>query len=96
MDTRLKYQSIVKDALQNHADYRAALPDAYTSQVIFDDDRGQYLVLDIGWNGDKYLHATPIHISLIGDKVWIQFDDTEEGIATDLMKTAITIVQWVK
>ena len=62
MDTQLKYQSIIKDVLQNHADYRAALPDGYTSQVIFDDVREQYLVLDLGWNGDKYLHATPIHL----------------------------------
>ena len=30
MDTRLKYQSIIKRVLQNHADYRATLPDGYT------------------------------------------------------------------
>ncbi len=29
MDTRLKYQSIIKSVLQNHADYRATLPDGY-------------------------------------------------------------------
>ncbi|MES1024418.1 XisI protein [Gloeocapsa sp. BRSZ] len=90
MDTRLRYQSIIKGVLQNHAAHRATLPDGYTSQIVFDDERGQYLILDLGWNGDKYLHATPIHISLSGDKVWIQYDDTEEGIATDLMKAGIS------
>ncbi|MBD2445647.1 XisI protein [Nostoc sp. FACHB-152] len=90
MDTRLKYQSIIKYVLQNHADYRATLTDGYTSEVVFDDERGQYLLLDMGWNGDKYLHATPIHISLIGGKVWIQYDDTEEGVATDLMAEGIS------
>jgi XisI protein len=90
MDTQLKYQSIVKQVLQNHADYRAALPDGYTSEPIFDDERGQYLVLDMGWHGDKYLHATPIHISLIDDKVWVQYDDTEEGVATDLMAAGVS------
>jgi XisI protein len=89
MDTQLKYQSIIKSVLQNHANYRASLPDGYTSQVIFDDERGQYLVLDLGWNGDKYLHATPIHLSLIGDKVWVQYDDTEEGVVTELMEAGI-------
>ena len=77
MDTRLKYRNIIKRVLQNHADYRAMLPDGYTSQPVFDDERGQYLVLDMGWNGDRYLHSTPIHISLVGDKVWVQCDDTE-------------------
>jgi len=79
MDTRLKYQGIIKTVLQNHANYRATLPDGYTSQVIFDDERGHYLVLDFGWSGNKYLHATPIHLSLVVDKVWIQCDETEEG-----------------
>ena len=83
-------QVLVKQVLQNHADYRAMLPDSYTSQPIFDDERGQYLVLDRGWHGDKYLHATPIHISLIDDKVWVQFDDTEEGVATALMAVGVS------
>ena len=75
MDTPLKHQEIIKRVLQNHAEYRTALPDGYTTQVLFDYERGQYLVLDIGWSGDRYLHATPIHLSLIGGKIWIQCDD---------------------
>jgi len=90
MDTRLRYHNIIKSILQNHADYRASLPDGYTSQVVFDDERGQYLALDMGWHGDRYLHATPIHLSLVGDKVWVQFDDTEEGVATDLMAAGVS------
>ncbi|MEH2163613.1 MAG: XisI protein [Nostoc sp.] len=90
MDTRIGYREIIKNILQSHADYRASLLDAYNSQVIFDDERGQYLVLDIGWNGDRYLHSTPIHLSLIGDKIWIQYDDTEEGIANDLTGAGVS------
>ena len=89
MDTQLKYQQIVKTILQNHAEYRASLPDGYTSQVICDDERGQYLVLDMGWKNDQYLHATPIHLSVIGNKIWIQYDDTEEGVASDLMAAGV-------
>lgn len=47
------------------------------------------LVLDIGWNDDKYLHTTPIHLDWIGNKIWIQYDDTEEGIATDLLEAGV-------
>ncbi|NET74499.1 MAG: XisI protein [Sphaerospermopsis sp. SIO1G2] len=43
----------------------------------------------IGWNNDKYLHATPIHIDMIDGKIWIQYDDTEEGIANDLIAAGI-------
>jgi XisI protein len=89
MDTQLKYRDIIKSILQSHANYRAEFPDGYTSQTLFDDERGQYLVLDIGWNGDNYLHTTPIHLSLINDKIWIQCDDTEEGVSTDLVEAGV-------
>ena len=89
MDTRLRYQEIIKTILQEHANFRNTIPDGYHSQMLFDDERGGYLVLDIGWNGDKYLHATPIHLDLIGDKIWIQYDDTEEGVATDLLAAGV-------
>ncbi|MFM6011583.1 MAG: element excision factor XisI family protein, partial [Dolichospermum sp.] len=55
MDTKLKYQEIIKRILTENAEYRASIPDGYTSQVLFDDERGHYLVLDMGWNNDKYL-----------------------------------------
>ena len=89
MDTQLKYQTIIKRVLQEHLNYRVTLPDDYTSQIIFDDERGRYLVLDMGWNSDNYLHATPIHISLLDGKVWVQYDDTEDGVATDLVSAGI-------
>src|SRR4028118_781504 len=89
MDTRVKYQEIIKTILQEHANFRNTIPDGYHSQLLFDDDRGGYLVLDIGWNDDNYLHATPIHINLIDGKIWIQYDDTEEGVATDLLAAGI-------
>lgn len=58
--------------------------------MVFDDVNGRYLVLDIGWNGDKYLHTTPIHLDLVDNKIWIQYDDTEEGVATDLMEAGVS------
>ena len=89
MDTRLKYQEIIKTILQEHANFRNTIPDGYHSQLLFDDERGGYLVLDIGWKEDNYLHATPIHINIIGEKIWIQYDDTEEGVATDLLAAGV-------
>jgi len=89
MDPRLRYQQIIKTILQEHANYRNTIPDRYHSQLLFDDERGGYLVLDIGWNDDNYLPATPIHINLIDGKIWIQYDDTEEGVATDLLAAGI-------
>jgi XisI protein len=58
MDIKLKYQEIIKSILTETAEYRASIPDAYNSQVLFDDEHGRYLVLDIGWSNDKYPYIT--------------------------------------
>lgn len=89
MDTQLSYVKIVKTLLKQHAEYRTNIPDTYKSCVLFDDEHQRYVVLDIGWQGDKYLHATPIHIDIIQNKIWIQFDDTEDGIASELVELGI-------
>ncbi len=43
----------------------------------------------MGWYGDNYVHHAPIHLELIADKIWIQADDTEEGVATDLLEAGV-------
>ncbi|MBV7334817.1 XisI protein [Chloroflexi bacterium TSY] len=35
------------------------------------------------------MHHTPIHIDIIDGKIWIQYDDTEEGVATDLVEAGV-------
>ncbi|WP_228044081.1 XisI protein, partial [Dolichospermum sp. LEGE 00246] len=75
--------------LTETAEYRASISDGYNSQVLFDDEHGRYLVLDIGWSGDQYLHTTPIHVDLIDHKIWIQYDDTEEDITNDFIAAGV-------
>jgi hypothetical protein len=63
MDTKLKYPEIIKSILTKVAEYCASIPDRYNSQVLFDDEHGRYLVLDIGWNDDQYLQGIFVAIS---------------------------------
>jgi hypothetical protein len=35
MDTRLKYQEIIKTVLQEHANFRNTIPDGYHSQLCY-------------------------------------------------------------
>ncbi len=88
MDTRIMYQQIIKKVLSKHAASRSQWGGAH-SQVVFDDERGRYLVLDIGWDDKKYWHITPIHLDLIHGKIWVQYDETEDGIATDLLEANV-------
>lgn len=58
-------------------------------KVVFDDENNNYLLLFSGWKGNQRVHSLLIHIEIIGEKIWIQEDNTEEGVATDLEKYGV-------
>jgi hypothetical protein len=88
MDTRLSYPTIIKQVLHEYVTHYSE-GNEDTLRVVFDDERQSYLLLDVGWYEDEYIHHTPIHIDIIDDKIWIQYDDTEDGIATELLQADI-------
>jgi hypothetical protein len=78
----------MKKILSEHAHGYAECSQG-TIQTLFDDDQQHYLLCDIERRGDEYIHHTPIHLDLIDGKIWVQYDDTEEGIATDLLEAGV-------
>lgn len=88
MGTQLNYPEVVKKLLQEYVDFFSK-DSAYPLRPVFDDAHQSYLILDTNWHGHKYIHHTPIHLDIINNKIWIQYDDTEEGIATDLLEAGV-------
>ncbi len=74
--------------LQEYADYYS-VDDENSLRPLFDDVHQSYLLLDTSWYGREYVHHTPIHVDIINDKIWIQYDDTENGFATDLLEAGV-------
>lgn len=52
--------------------------------TVLDRAQDHYLLMAVGWDGHKRIHAPLIHIDIIDGKVWIQHDGTERGFACDL------------
>ena len=52
--------------------------------TVFDRAKDHYLLMAVGWDGHKRIHAPLIHVDIIDGKFWIQHDGTERGIARDL------------
>jgi len=59
------------------------------SQVIYDDERGHYLLLNLGWNEMERLYGVTIHIDVREDKIWIQQDWTDVGVANQLIEKGV-------
>lgn len=88
MVTELNYPSIIKETLLNYLKYDSA-DDVIRSSVSFDDEHGNYVLLQVGWRGDEYFQGSIIHIQLIDGKMWIQYDGTEYGVANDLVDAGV-------
>lgn len=43
----------------------------------------------VGWDGNHHVHSTLIHVDAIEGKNWIQHDETEEGVAPDLVAAGV-------
>ncbi|NJN97477.1 MAG: XisI protein [Anaerolineales bacterium] len=88
MDTRSEYQRLIKNILLEYSKFNPAYGNI-DSKVLFDDERGSYALLQVGWEGTEYVHGDVIHIDLIGDQIWIQYDGTEEGVASELVEAGV-------
>jgi hypothetical protein len=88
MDKRKEYIKIIKSLLLEYAKMKPANGDIETEPV-FDEDRGHYQLLSIGWKGTKRIHHTFLHIELQDDHVWLQHNATDQDIAEELIEMGI-------
>lgn len=88
------YRSIIEATLLAYTEIPYAYGDLHTAAV-FDRQHDRYLVLTIGWDGRQRVHTCLAHLALIDDKVWIEHDQTESGIAQELVRAGIPKAQIV-
>ena len=57
--------------------------------MVVDRERGRYLLVDLGWDDLTRVHGALVHVDVIDGKFWIQYDGTEEGVATQLVEAGV-------
>jgi hypothetical protein len=82
------YRQIIRDIIQEYAKYNPSRGDVQR-EVIFDESNDHYELIYAGWNGPYRIHGCILHIDIRNEKVWIQYDGTEEGIAEELVTSGI-------
>lgn len=58
-------------------------------EAVFDREQDRYLLVVVGWDGRHHVHSTLAHVDVVDGKLWIQHDQTEEGIAPDLVAAGV-------
>ncbi|WP_017293943.1 XisI protein [Geminocystis herdmanii] len=84
---RIDYAQLIQDILSKHS--VNDIENDTEIQLLFDENRHHYQVLNIGWKDQKRIYGVIIHVDLKEDKIWIQRDGTEIGIANELVEAGV-------
>ncbi len=88
MDSMTDEREIIRRCLRQFVGIRYANGDI-ENETVFDEESGRSLLVSQGWMGDKRVHGCLIHVELRGDKIWIQRDGTEDGVADEFVAAGI-------
>ncbi|MDJ0621227.1 MAG: XisI protein [Calothrix sp. MO_192.B10] len=85
---KANYRCVVEQVLRDYADFLGN-DEMVQVEHIFDRERDRYLLVETGWNDGDRVYGTLLHIDIIGDRLWVQQDRTEEGVVGELMDAGI-------
>lgn len=90
MDKLSEYRKIIQKLLTEYdCFYTISSTEDSENCLIFDEQRDQYLWLHMGWQKKQRCKGITIHIRIKNEKIWIEEDWTEEGIATELLSAGV-------
>jgi hypothetical protein len=82
------YRDVIQQILMEYSTHQPAYGNV-EMEIIFDQERDRYQLVCTGWNKKRRIYGSLIHIDIKADKVWIQNDGTEVGIANLLVEKGI-------
>ncbi|MGD1698847.1 XisI protein [Dapis sp. BLCC M229] len=88
MEKLIKYRNYVKNIITEYSQYKPSYGDIEV-QVIFDEQRDHYQLLNVGWHGNRRVRGCVLQIDIKDEKIWIQHDGTEIGIANELLDLGV-------
>lgn len=88
MDALDQYRKIIRRLFTENA----RIPISHGNiqvEPVFDSESDHYLLMLVGRDNKRRVHGCLVHIDIIGEKLWIQRDGTERGVANDLVEAGI-------
>lgn len=90
MEKMMRYRQLLRQILEGHTQVSASFPsEGIERLLIMDEERGHYLLMRLGWHGQKRAKWMIVYARVKDDKIWIEDDMTEEGIATELLEAGV-------
>lgn len=88
MDKLGNYRQLIRRLLDEYVSYKPAYGNI-DSEVIVDETQNHFQLMRVGWLNKKRVHGAIIHVDIIKNKIWIQYDGTDRPIADELLKAGV-------
>lgn len=89
MDKIKNYQNIIIKFLQERAAPTLGIDENIRREVIIDRESNNFQLLHIGWKGHHYQFFVAFHLSIINEKIWLQWNRTEFEVVDYLMENGV-------
>ena len=88
MEKLTRYRQLVQQILLEYGKQKLADGDIEVEQI-FDTERDHYQIVHVGWQGQDWVHSCIIHIDIKREKIWLQWNGTEDDIAAELVAAGV-------
>ncbi|MGK7877881.1 MAG: XisI protein [Xenococcaceae cyanobacterium] len=88
MDRLNHYRKLIKEILTAHS----KVPYKHGKikfETVFDTESDRYLLIILGRENKRYEHGCLIHVDIIDEKIWVQRDGTEIGVANEFVAAGV-------
>lgn len=83
-----EYREKIQQILIEFSQYKPSYGEVEIEQI-FDMERDHYQILSVGWNNQKRVYGTMMHMDIKDEKIWIQQNTTEVDIANELVELGV-------
>lgn len=88
MEKIAQYRQYIQNVLQTYACHPVS-QEGLEVQLGCDIERDHYYVFNVGWEKNHRNYGCVLHVDIKDNKIWIQHDGTEIGIANELVNLGV-------
>jgi hypothetical protein len=88
MDKLPRYRDIIRRVTAEYASWKPSHAQV-EYEVIEDRSRDHFELMAIGWDGQRRVHHTVLHLDIIDGKIWVQHDATDRPVAEALVAAGV-------
>ncbi|ERT08725.1 xisI family protein [Lyngbya aestuarii BL J] len=88
MEKLEQYRQAIQTIIKRHAEYTPSHGEIETLPLC-DTINDNYLLMDFGWDRTGRVHAVVFHVRIHHQKIWVEWDGTEEGVTQELLDLGV-------